>query len=230
MKNITFYKHNLNSNYSKYISKVLNSNFLTSGNVCKKTEKEISNFFDINYCLLTNSWTNGALATLMALGIKKGDEVIIPAMTFVATANVIELLGAKPRFVDVDPGTLLLDIEKTVKAINRKTKAIMPVHLYGNMVDIKKLHQKIKLLKKRIYIIEDSAHCFEGKYNNHLSGKWSDCAIFSFYATKNITCGEGGAVITNNKELYNKISEIRVHGMTKSAIDRFVRKNILYGT
>ena len=106
----------------------------------------------------------------------------------------------------------------------------MPVHLYGNMVDIKKLHQKIKLLKKRIYIIEDPAHCFEGKYNNHLSGKWSDCAIFSFYATKNITCGEGGAVITNNKELYNKISEIRVHGMTKSAIDRFARKNILYGT
>ncbi len=224
MKNIAFYRHNLNSNYSKYISKVLKSNFLTSGNVCKKTEKEISNFFDVNYCLLTNSWTNGALATLMALGIKKGDEVIIPAMTFVATANVIEILGAKPRFVDVDPKTLLLDIEKTLKSINKKTKAIMPVHLYGNMVDIKKLRQKMKSLKRRIYVIEDSAHCFEGKYNNYLSGKWSDCAIFSFYATKNITCGEGGAIITNNKDLYKRISEIRVHGMTKSAIDRFVRK------
>ena len=151
MKNIAFYRHNLNSNYSKYISKVLKSNFLTSGNVCKKTEKEISNFFDVNYCLLTNSWTNGALATLMALGIKKGDEVIIPAMTFVATANVIEILGAKPRFVDVDPGTLLLDIEKTVKAINRKTKAIMPVHLYGNMVDIKNIPGELTLFPSHIF-------------------------------------------------------------------------------
>ena len=224
MRNIAFYKHNLNTDYSKYISKVLKSDFLTSGNVCKKTEKEISKFFNINYCLLTSSWTSGALATLMAMGIRKGDEVIVPAMTFVATANVIELLGATPRFVDVDRETLLIDIDKTLKLINKKTKAIMPVHLYGNMVDIRKLRNKIKSINKKIFIIEDSAHCFEGKFNNSLSGRWSDCAIFSFYATKNITCGEGGAVITNNKNLYKKISEIRVHGLTKSAIDRFIKK------
>ncbi len=219
-----FYKHNLSSEHSKYISKVLKSDFLTTGNICKETEIQLKKFFNVNYALLTNSWTNGALAVLMALNIKKGDEVIIPAMTFVATANIVELLGAVPRFVDVDKKTLLLDLDKTVKAINNKTKAIIPVHLYGNMFDVKNLRNKIKKFKKKIYIIEDSAHCFEGKYNNYLSGKWSDCAIFSFYATKNITCGEGGAVITNNKILYKKVSEIRLHGMTKSAIDRFRNK------
>ena len=91
----------------------------------------------------------------------------------------------------MDPKTLL-DIEKTLKSINKKTKAIMPVHLYGNMVDIKKLRQKMKSLKRRIYVIEDPAHCFEGKYNNYLSGKWSDCAIFSFLCNKKHYI-EGGA-------------------------------------
>ena len=152
-----FYKHNLSSEHSKYISKVLKSDFLTTGNICKETEIQLKKFFNVNYALLTNSWTNGALAVLMALNIKKGDEVIIPAMTFVATANIVELLGAVPRFVDVDKKTLLLDLDKTVKAINNKTKAIMPVHLYGNMFDVKNLRNKIKKFKK-IYIIEDSAH------------------------------------------------------------------------
>ena len=216
-----FYKHNLNLKCSKNITRVLKSNFLSTGNECKQTEKQLQNFFDIKYALLTNSWTNGAIAVLMALNLKKGDEVIIPSMTFIATANVIELLGAVPRFVDVDKKTLLIDLNKVSKAINAKTKAIIPVHLYGNMVDVKKLNNLVKKSNKKIYIIEDSAHCFEGKFNNYLSGKWSDCAIFSFYATKNITCGEGGAIVTNNKNLYNKVSEIRLHGMTKSAIDRF---------
>ena len=224
MKSIEFYKHNLSSEYNNYTSKVLDSSFLTTGNVCKKVEFQIKNFFKTKYALLTNSWTNGALAALMALNLKRGDEVIVPAMTFVATSNVVEILGAKPRFVDVDKDTLLMDLNKTLKSINKRTKAIMPVHLYGNMVDIKKLSKKVKKINKNIKIIEDCAHCFEGKFQNYLPGKWSDCAIFSFYATKNITCGEGGAIITNDRSLYKKVSEIRIHGMTKPAIDRFSNK------
>jgi dTDP-4-amino-4,6-dideoxygalactose transaminase len=147
-------------------------------------------------------------------------------MTFVATANVIELLGAKPVFVDVDKNSFLIDFNKVSKAINKNTKAIIPVHLYGNMVDIKKLRNLIKIkTNKKIYIIEDSAHCFEGKFNNKLCGTFSDFAIFSFYATKNITCGEGGAIITNHKSLFEKIKEIRTHGMTNDAIRRFQKKN-----
>lgn len=223
---IDFYKHNLSTNYQKFFSDVLKTNFLTSGDVGKKVEKSLSKFFSVKYSLLTNSWTNGALATLLAINIKPGDEVIVPAMTFVATANVIELLGAKPVFVDVDKDSFLIDFNKVSKAINKRTKAIIPVHLYGNMVNIKSLRDLInKKTNNKIYIIEDSAHCFEGKFNNKLSGAYSDFAIFSFYATKNITCGEGGAIITNHKSLFEKIKEIRTHGMTNDAIRRFQKKN-----
>jgi dTDP-4-amino-4,6-dideoxygalactose transaminase len=223
---VNFYNHNLDKSYQKFFNNVLNTNFLTSGTVGKKVENNLANFFSAKYSLLTNSWTNGALATLLAINIKPGDEVIIPAMTFVATANVIELLGAKPVFVDVDKNSFLIDFNKVSKAINKNTKAIIPVHLYGNMVDIKKLRNLIKIkTNKKIYIIEDSAHCFEGKFNNKLCGTFSDFAIFSFYATKNITCGEGGAIITNHKSLFEKIKEIRTHGMTNDAIRRFQKKN-----
>jgi dTDP-4-amino-4,6-dideoxygalactose transaminase len=223
---VNFYNHNLDKSYQKFFNNVLKTNFLTSGDVGKKIENTLSKFFSIKYSLLTNSWTNGALATLLAINIKPGDEVIVPAMTFVATANVIELLGAKPVFVDVDKNSFLIDFDKVAKAINKKTKAIIPVHLYGNMVDIKKLGDLIKIkTNKKIYIIEDSAHCFEGKFNNKLCGTFSDFAIFSFYATKNITCGEGGAIITNHKSLFEKIKEIRTHGMTNDAIRRFQKKN-----
>jgi dTDP-4-amino-4,6-dideoxygalactose transaminase len=223
---VNFYNHNLDKSYQKFFNNVLKTNFLTSGDVGKKIENTLSKFFSIKYSLLTNSWTNGALATLLAINIKPGDEVIVPAMTFVATANVIELLGAKPVFVDVDKNSFLIDFDKVAKAINKKTKAIIPVHLYGNMVDIKKLGDLIKTkTNKKIYIIEDSAHCFEGKFNNKLCGTFSDFAIFSFYATKNITCGEGGAIITNHKSLFEKIKEIRTHGMTNDAIRRFQKKN-----
>lgn len=223
---INFYNHNLDISYQKFFNNVLKTNFLTSGNVGKKVENNLATFFSVKYSLLTNSWTNGAIATLLAINIKPGDEVIVPAMTFVATANVIELLGAKPIFVDVDKNSFLIDFDKVAKAINKNTKAIIPVHLYGNMVDIKKLRDLVnKKSNKKIYIIEDSAHCFEGKYNNKLCGTYSDFAIFSFYATKNITCGEGGAVITNHKSLFEKIKEIRTHGMTNDAIRRFQKKN-----
>jgi UDP-4-amino-4-deoxy-L-arabinose-oxoglutarate aminotransferase len=223
---VDFYNHNLDKSYQKFFNNVLKTNFLTSGTVGKKVESILANFFSTKHSLLTNSWTNGALATLLAINIKPGDEVIIPAMTFIATANVIELLGAKPVFVDVDKNSFLIDFNKVSKAINKNTKAIIPVHLYGNMVDIKKLRNLIKIkTNKKIYIIEDSAHCFEGKFNNKLCGTFSDVAIFSFYATKNITCGEGGAIITNNKSLFEKIKEIRTHGMTNDAIRRFEKKN-----
>jgi len=227
---VNFYNHNLDKSYQKFFNNVLNTNFLTSGTVGKKVENNLANFFSAKYSLLTNSWTNGALATLLAINIKPGDEVIVPAMTFVATANVIELLGAKPVFVDIDKNSFLIDFNKVSKAINKNTKEIIPVHLYGNMVDIKKLRNLIKIkTNKKIYIIEDSAHCFEGKFNNKLCGTFSDFAIFSFYATKNITCGEGGAIITNHKSLFEKIKEIRTHGMTNDAIRRFQKKITFLG-
>jgi len=153
MKNIYFYKHELLKFQSlKKIKKILQSNIITSGKIGELVEKKITNFFKIKYSILTNSWTNGAVATLLALGIKKNDEVIVPAMSFVATANVVELVGAKPIFADIDPKSLLIDENEILKKISKKTKAIIVVHLYGNMFDVKNLKKILSKKKKKIKI------------------------------------------------------------------------------
>ena len=215
---IPFFKHNLNKD-KNYLKKTLNSSYLTSGPVCEKVESLISKKFNKQYAILTNSWTNGLISILLSLKLKPSDEVIIPACTFVACANVVEMIGAKIVFADIDSETKLMDINDCLKKITKKTKVIMPVHLYGNLFDTKKLKTKIK---KKIFIIEDSAHAFCGEYKNKVLGYYSDFAVFSFYATKSITCGEGGAIITNHKKYADDIRSISNNGMTKPAFKRFV--------
>jgi UDP-4-amino-4-deoxy-L-arabinose-oxoglutarate aminotransferase len=141
-------------------------------------------------------------------------------MTFIATANVVELVGAKPVFIDCDPDTLLITPELIKAAITKKTKAVIPVHMYGQMCDIKAI-KEILPKDQKISIIEDCAHTFEAKFNGDRPGKYSDVSIFSFYATKNITCGEGGAIITNNSKLFERITQSILHGMSAGAADRF---------
>src|SRR5262249_9183242 len=136
--------------------------------------------------------------------------------------NMVELLGAKPVFVDVDPDTLLLTPAAAAAAITARTSAIIPVHLYGQMCDMKGV-QEILQERPDIAVIEDCAHCFEGTRDRYLPGKYSTAAIFSFYATKNVTCGEGGAVITNNRELAAMVHQTKLHGMSQGAADRFQR-------
>ena len=214
---IPFFKHNLNKN-KNYIKKTLNSSYLTSGPVCEKIENLISKKFHKKFALLTNSWTNALISILLSMKLKPDDEVIIPACTFVACANVVEMVGAKVVFADIDPKTKLLSTHDCLKKITRKTKVIMPVHLYGNLFNTKYLKKKIR---KNIFIIEDSAHAFCGEYNNKTLGHYSDFAVFSFYATKSITCGEGGAIITNHKKYVDIIKSISNNGMTKPAFKRF---------
>ncbi len=213
---IPFYKHNLTS--KNYIKKTLKSFYLTSGPKCEEVENILKKRFNKKFSYLTNSWTNAAIAILLALKIKKGDEIIIPACTFVACANIIEIVGAKVVFADIDPKTKLMDINDCLKKITKKTKAIMPVHLYGNLFPTFVLKRKIR---KNIFIIEDSAHAFSGEYNNRPLGFYADFLIFSFYATKSITCGEGGAILSNNKKTMEKIRSIANNGMSKPAFKRF---------
>lgn len=219
-RSVPFYRHPLDHGYSKHIEGVLKAPILTSGPVCKAVETKLCEFFEIEYAGLTNSWTNGALAALLALEIGPGDEVIIPAMTFIATSNVVELVGGKPVFVDVDPLTLLMSIDKLKEAVTPSTKAVIPVHLYGQMLDMKALKEALGD-RLDIAVIEDAAHCFEGNYAGQPPGRHSDVAVFSFYATKNVTCGEGGAFITNSAALYKKMLQTRCHGMTEGAVDRY---------
>ncbi|KRE02081.1 DegT/DnrJ/EryC1/StrS aminotransferase [Bosea sp. Root381] len=215
---VPFYRHSLDASSAALVAEVIQSGFLTSGQRCSRVEERLRAIFNVSHAKLTSSWTQGAVATLLALGIGPGDEVIVPAMTFVATANVVKQVGARPVFVDVEPSTLLIDIALVKAAVTPQTKAVIPVHLYGQMVDVPALRAA---LPAGIKIIEDAAHCFEGRRAGRRPGSDSDAAIFSFYATKNVTCGEGGAVITNDAELAANLNETVLHGMSATAAQRF---------
>lgn len=216
---VEFYKHNIDLEEKELVRDTLNSVFLTTGPKTKEFEESFSNYFDVKHGVGVSSWTMGNLITLKALDIGEGDEVITSPMTFIATANTIIQSGATPVFVDVEDNTGNIDASKIELAITEKTKAIIPVHLYGQMCDMKMI--KSIADKHNLFIIEDAAHCIEGERDGIKPGQLSTAAIFSFYATKNITCGEGGAIITNDTELYENLLKYRIHGMSKSAADRY---------
>ncbi len=221
---VDFYKHSLSSISFKNFNKILKSDIITAGPIGEQVEKKLADYLKVKNVILTSSWTTGALITLLALKLKKNDEVIIPSMTFSATANVVEVLGAKPIFVDVEKDSLLANYNEIVKKINKKTKVIMPVHLYGNMFDTRKLNKFLKKKRLKINIIEDSAHSLESSIYNYKSAKWSTAAIFSFYATKNITCGEGGAIATNDNNLANKLRKLKSFGLSQTALEKYKSK------
>lgn len=216
---VEFYKHNLSESHAQSVAEVLGSTFLTTGPVTDKFEREFSRFAGLKHTVGVTSCTAALHLALLALGIGHGDEVITTPMTFVATANSIIYTGARPVFVDVDADTGLMDVSRIENAITSKTKAILPVHLYGSMVDMKALRNIADAYSLKI--VEDCAHCIEGEFDGVRPGQLGDGACYSFYATKNITCGEGGAVATNDSELAEKVKLLRSHGMTKSAALRY---------
>jgi len=220
---VDFYRHSLTKADAVAVAAVLETPFLTTGKVCASVERQIEGYFDAPHAILMNSWTNGALAVLLAMDLQPGDEVIVPAMTFIATANVVVLAGGTPVFVDVDPGTLLMMPDAVERAVTARTRAVIPVHLYGQMCDMRGIHEAVSraCTGTKPIIIEDCAHCFEGTRDGHRPGRYSDAALFSFYATKNVTCGEGGAAIFSSEDLYRRTLETRSHGMSALAIDRF---------
>ncbi len=217
---VDFYRHPLGQEDVAAIAQVIGSPILTNGRVGERVEHQIAAFFHCPHALLTNSWSNGAVTVLRALGVGPGDEVIVPAMTFIATANAVEWVGARPVFVDVDPGTLLMTPEHVTAALTPRTRAVIPVHLYGQMCDLAGIRQALQG-REDVAIVEDAAHCFEGDFRGHRPGALSDAAVFSFYATKNITCGEGGAIVTRRDDLAERMRRIRTQGMTADAKDRF---------
>ena len=220
---IDFYRHELTPEDAAGVAQVLATPFLTTGAVAKRVEGMLRDYFATPHAVLANSWTNGALAVLLALGIGPGDEVIVPAQTFVASANVVELLGATTVLVDVDADTLLMTPQAAAAAVTARTRAVMPVHLYGRMVDCAALRAALRgaAPERHIAILEDCAHCFEGTLHGRRPGAHGDAAIFSFYATKNVTCGEGGAIVLHDDDLHARLLETRLHGMSATAVDRF---------
>lgn len=215
---VEFYKHNLSSKDKKECLNVLDSLFLTTGKKVKEFEQKFSSFLNAKYAVGLTSCTD-ALFLSVKYFIKEGDEVITTPLSFIATANVIEYCGAKPVFADVERLTGNINVDGIEKLISNKTKAILVVHLYGQMCDMKKI--AIIANKYNLKIIEDCAHCIEGERDGLKVGEISDAACFSFYATKNITSGEGGAITCNNKRFYEWLLKARQHGMNKNAIERY---------
>ena len=150
--------------------------------------------------------------SLKAAGIKEGDEVITTPFTFVATANTILMQGAKPVFVDIDENTFNIDPKKIRQKVVKKTRAIVAVDLYGQLCDYDGINDIAK--DKNLVVIEDACQSVDAEYNGKKSGNFGDMAAFSFYATKNITCGEGGAITTNDKDYAENARLFRQHGVS----------------
>jgi dTDP-4-amino-4,6-dideoxygalactose transaminase len=219
---VEFFKHNIGSEEIKKVTEVLTSVFLTTGSVVAEFEAQFTDYLGCNHTVGVTSGTAALHLSHLACGIGPGDEVITTPMSFIATANSILHAGADPVFVDVEPETGNIDADLIEEAVTEKTKAILPVHLYGQMADMK--HIKDIAEKYGLAIIEDAAHCIEGKRDGIRPAQLSHAACFSFYATKNITSGEGGAVSTNHKSIAEKLQRLRLHGIDKTAAERYTKK------
>ena len=192
------------------IEKVLSSGLYVLSEEVVKFESQICKYHDVKYCISVNSGTDALILSLMALGIKDGDEVITQANSYIGSAAAIHAVGAKPVFCDVyDDQTM--DVEDMKSKINSRTKAIMPVHLTGRMCEMNKIMRITK--KCNLKVIEDCAQSIGSIYDKKKSGTFGDIGAFSTHPLKNLNaCGDGGFVITNNKKLYNYIKLKRNHG------------------
>ena len=201
------------------IKKAASSIFLTNGPKLDAFEQKFKNFTKSKFAIGVSNATAALYLSLKALGIKKNDEVIIPDLTFVATANVVLQVGAIPVLADIDEETLNISTESIIRNISRKTKAIIPVHLAGTSCDMKKI---MKIARSNsLKVIEDCAHGIGTSYNKKHVGNFGNVGCFSFYPTKNLTTIEGGMVITNDKKTADFIQLARNHGMSRSLMSRY---------
>jgi dTDP-4-amino-4,6-dideoxygalactose transaminase len=216
---VEFYRHSIEDEDIREVEKVLRSLFLTTGPATSEFEQRFSNYTHLKETVGLNSCTAALHLSLLGLGIGPGDEVITTPLTFIATATAILHAGARPVFVDVDAETGLINPGRIEEAVTASTKAILPVHLYGTMADMKALRRIAD--RRNLKIIEDCAHCIEGERDGIRPGQLGDAACFSFYATKNLTSGEGGALATNDPDLAERVRILRLHGMSRDAASRY---------
>ncbi len=197
-----------------YVTNAVKSGWVSSlGPYINEFENKFAEFVGTKYALTTANGTVALHLALVSLGISSGAEVIVPDLTFIATANAVTYTGAKPVFADVNPETWCIDPEDIRKKINSKTKAIIPVHLYGHPADMDAINEIA--MQYDLFVIEDAAEAHGAEYKGKKTGSIGKCGVFSFYGNKIITTGEGGMITTNDDRLYEKAKYLRDHAMSK---------------
>lgn len=218
-RKVEFFRHDLGEEELVSFRETLGSLFLTTGPRVQELEGLLASYLGVPHVIGVTSCTHALHLALVALGIGPGDEVITTPMTFIATSNAVVYAGAKPVFADVDPRTGLLDPDAVDAAITPRTKAIIVVHLYGQMADMRQFRSLAD--RRGLALIEDSAHGVEMRRDGIAPGQLSDAACFSFYATKTITCGDGGAIAVRDAALDKRLRQLRYHGISKDVVARY---------
>jgi perosamine synthetase len=194
----------------KAVAEVLESGMLAQGDVVKEFEDKFAAYIDVDYAIAINSGTAALHTALASIGIKNGDEVITTSFSFFATASCVLMQNAKPIFVDIDPGTYNIAQSEIEEKISKRTKAIIPVHLYGQPCKMKEIMDIAE--EHNLKVIEDAAQAHGAEYDGGKSGSIGDIGVFSFYSTKNIITGEGGMITTNDAGIAERAKMIRNHG------------------
>lgn len=196
------------------VIEVLKSDYLTTGPKVKEFEEKVAKYLGVKYAVAVSNGTAALHTACFAAGIKKGDEVLVSALTFAASSNCVLYCGGKPVFVDVDPKTYNIDVNKIEEKITERTKAIIAVDFAGQSVDIDKIRKIAD--KYNLILIEDGAHALGAEYKGKKVGTYADMTEFSFHPVKPVTTGEGGIIVTNSKDYYEKMILFRSHGITRN--------------
>ena len=211
---IPIYQPTLDGNEKKYVNDCIDSTWISSkGNYIPLFEEKFSEFIGVSHETTVCNGTVALHLALVTLGIGKGDEIIVPSFTYIASVNTIVITGAKPIFVDSLEDTWQMDPEDVKRKITPNTKAIMAVHIYGHPCEMDALQKIAK--ESNVFLIEDCAEAFGSLYNNKHTGTFGDISTFSFYGNKTITTGEGGMVITNDETLHDRAYHLKMHGLAK---------------
>jgi perosamine synthetase len=223
---LPFYVPDITEDEIQAVVETLRSGWLTTGAKARQFEEDFARYIGCPHAVAVNSGTAALHLALDAVGVKEGDEVIVPTMTFAATAEVVLYLKAKPVLVDCQPDTLNLDPNQIEKVLTPKTKAIIPVHIAGQPCDMGRILEIAR--NDDLKVIEDAAHALPARYQGHMIGTVGDITCFSFYATKTITTGEGGMATTENPEWSERMRVMSLHGISRDAWKRYTAEGSWY--
>lgn len=223
---IPFHKPSIGVEEREAVNRVLDSGWLTTGPVTKEFEREFAAYVGAKHALAVNSATSALQLALDAIGLRPGDEVLLPTYTFTATAEVVVYFGGRPVLCDSVAGGFNIDVADAERRITPRTRAIIPVHIAGEPCNLTEIHDLAK--RYNLHVIEDAAHALPASWDGRRIGSVSELTAFSFYATKTITTGEGGMLTTDDEALARRCMKMRLHGISTDAWNRYSKEGSWY--